>query len=64
MTMNDNEVAIFSLRLANEFINHDQALLRTEINLKFPEYKIFIFENSEYIQATLDYELKKKRGVK
>lgn len=43
------EIRIHSLKLANILINDGYILLRTEINIKYPMYKDFIFLYDDHI---------------
>lgn len=42
-----DEIKVYSLKLANKLINKGYKLINTEINLKFPQFKIFVFEGSD-----------------
>lgn len=41
---------VFSLRVANELIKMGHQLIDTSINLNNPQYKVFIFADSEILR--------------
>lgn len=45
---------VFSLRIANELVKRGYPIVETSINVKFPQYKVFIFEDTEELRRTLD----------
>ena len=57
-----NEIIIYSIKLANKIVNAGFKVLRTDINFKNPNYKVFVFENRPEIQAMLDSFVLSKKG--
>ena len=55
-----NTKVVFSKELANNLVNSGFKVLRTELNLKDPKFKVFVFEDSEGLQEAID-EFKKKK---
>lgn len=46
-----NEYVIYSKRLANELVSRGFKLIRTELNIKYPKYLVFIFEDSKDLRS-------------
>ena len=44
---------IFSLKLANELVDKGFVLLGTGINIKFPKYKVFYFEDTPELREAI-----------
>ena len=47
------ERIIFSLKVANELVKRGFEVKDTQINIKYPEYKVFLFEESNEIRKAL-----------
>lgn len=52
---------VYSKALANHLVNLGFSLVRTEINFKDPNYRVFIFEYSAELEAVI-LEYKKNRS--
>lgn len=60
--MTNTTKVVFSKDLANKLVNLGFKLIKTEINLKDTKFKVFIFENSEDLEAVVAQYKKEKRG--
>lgn len=61
----NNEKLIYTKRLANILVQNGFKILRSEINVKDVTKRVFIFENSEDLEAfvkTYQDNCKKERG--
>ena len=56
-----NTKVVFSKELANILVNRGFSILRTEINLRDPKFKVFVFENSPELMAAIE-EYKSNRS--
>lgn len=59
--MTNNTKVVFSKELANKLVNKGFKLLKTEINLKDPKFKVFVFEYSDGLEKAVE-EYKKSKG--
>ena len=60
--MTNTTKVVFSKDLANKLVNLGFKLIKTEINLKDPKFKVFIFDNSEDLEAVVAQYKREKRG--
>ena len=60
--MTNTTKVVFSKDLANKLVNLGFKLIKTEINLKEPKFKVFLFENSEDLEAVVAQYKREKRG--
>ena len=60
--MTNTTKVVFSKDLANKLVNLGFKLIKTEINLKDTKFKVFIFENSEDLEAVVESYKREKRG--
>lgn len=58
--MKESLIRIYSLKLANELINKGYKLVKTEVNIKYPQYKVFLFEYTDELHKILE-NIKNKR---
>lgn len=45
---------VYSLRLANYLVNNDFKIKSTSINVNYPKYKIFYFEQTDELLAAIE----------
>lgn len=60
--MTNNTKVVFSKELANILCSKGFKVLKCEINLKDPRFKVFIFEYSEELEKIVEEYKKAKRG--
>jgi hypothetical protein len=54
-----NTKVVFSKELANKLVNAGFELIKTEINIKDPKYRVFIFKNTPELEAMVaNYKVK------
>ena len=56
---NIEERVVFSKKLANELVDKGFEIIRTEVNIKDPKFRVFIFEKSPELDAVIDSYMKK-----
>lgn len=57
-----NTKVVFSKELANILVNKGFKIIKTDINLKDPKFKVFIFELSEALLEEVEAYKKSKGG--
>lgn len=50
----NNKRVVYSLRVANELIKRGYKLLDSAINIKYPKYKVFYFEDSAELDRAIE----------
>lgn len=61
--MSNETKVVFSKELANKLVNDGFKIVKTEINLKDPKFKVFIFEYSEELANAIEaYKNAKLKG--
>lgn len=57
-----NTKVVFSKELANILVDKGFKIIKTDINLKDPKFKVFVFENSEGLLEEIEAYRKSKGG--
>lgn len=47
------DYVVFSLRVANELVNKGFNVINAGVNIKFPQYKVFYFEDTKELRNAI-----------
>lgn len=51
--MKKNDYAVYSLKMANELVARGFVVVNTSINLKYPKYQVFYFEDTRELREAM-----------
>lgn len=51
--MKKNDYAVYSLKMANELVSRGFVVVNTSINLKYPKYQVFYFEDTRELREAM-----------
>ena len=51
--MKKKDYAVYSLRVANELVKMGFKVINSGINIKYPTYKVFYFEDTEALRSAI-----------